>query len=267
MFDLSPIVALIVLYILREPDPRPPGQLLSALPRVAHPPRRRRDRRGEGRAALAARPARWGVQDGALRVQIAAPPHAGPVERRPLRLPGRARPGVRPSAARIRRGSGGARKLVEVDGDPRPGRRAAWRPRSAWASRRGVSARGRPARARPSPARHRAPPAAPDQGALVPVRRCSPLLVARRSTRSPRRSSAPSWTRARRIEVFPRFSISRVTNEGIAFGLFPGRQARGRDPDGGRALGDRDRAGGPGGAQRRPSRPAPACWWAAASAT
>lgn len=27
------------------------------------------------------------------------------------------------------------------------------------------------------------------------------------------------------IEVFPGFGISRVTNEGIAFGLFPGRQA------------------------------------------
>jgi signal peptidase II len=28
-----------------------------------------------------------------------------------------------------------------------------------------------------------------------------------------------------RIEVFPGFDISRVSNEGIAFGLFPGRQA------------------------------------------
>ena len=28
-----------------------------------------------------------------------------------------------------------------------------------------------------------------------------------------------------RIDVFPGFHISRVTNEGIAFGLFPGRQA------------------------------------------
>jgi uncharacterized protein YggU (UPF0235/DUF167 family) len=59
-----------------------------------------------------------GVQDGALRVQIAAPPHQGQANAA-LCAYVAAAAGVRPSAARIRRGSGGARKLVEVDGDPR----------------------------------------------------------------------------------------------------------------------------------------------------
>ena len=52
-----------------------------------------------------------GVQAGALRVQIAAPPHAGRANGALCAYP--AAP-----AARIRRGSGGARKLVELDGDP-----------------------------------------------------------------------------------------------------------------------------------------------------
>jgi uncharacterized protein YggU (UPF0235/DUF167 family) len=58
-----------------------------------------------------------GVQDGALRVQIAAPPHQGQSNSALCGyLAGAA--GVRPSAVRLRRGSSGARKLIEVDGDP-----------------------------------------------------------------------------------------------------------------------------------------------------
>lgn len=58
-----------------------------------------------------------GVQAGALRVQIAAPPHEGRSNAALCAyLAGAA--GVRPAAVRVRRGSGGARKLVEVDGDP-----------------------------------------------------------------------------------------------------------------------------------------------------
>lgn len=58
-----------------------------------------------------------GVHDGRLRVQIAAPPHEGQSNAALCAyLAGLA--GVRPAAARIRRGSGGARKLVELDGDP-----------------------------------------------------------------------------------------------------------------------------------------------------
>lgn len=58
-----------------------------------------------------------GVQDGALRVQIAAPPHRGQSN---AALCGYLadRAGVRPSAVRLRRGSTGARKLIEIDGDP-----------------------------------------------------------------------------------------------------------------------------------------------------
>jgi uncharacterized protein YggU (UPF0235/DUF167 family) len=58
-----------------------------------------------------------GVQAGAVRVQIAAPPHDGR-SNAALCAYLAAAAGVRPSAARVRRGSGGARKLVEVDGDP-----------------------------------------------------------------------------------------------------------------------------------------------------
>lgn len=58
-----------------------------------------------------------GVQDGELRVQIAAPPHAGQSNAALCAYLAKAA-GVRPSAARLRRGSGGPHKLVEVDGDP-----------------------------------------------------------------------------------------------------------------------------------------------------
>jgi uncharacterized protein YggU (UPF0235/DUF167 family) len=58
-----------------------------------------------------------GVQAGALRVQIAAPPHEGRANGALCAyLAGAA--GLRAPAARIRRGSGGTRKLVEIDGDP-----------------------------------------------------------------------------------------------------------------------------------------------------
>lgn len=58
-----------------------------------------------------------GTQDGALRVRIAAPPHQGR-SNAALCAYLADRAGVRPRAVRVRRGSGGARKLVEVDGDP-----------------------------------------------------------------------------------------------------------------------------------------------------
>lgn len=57
-----------------------------------------------------------GVQGDLLRVQIAAPPHKGQSNKALCAYIAEAA-GVRPTAARIRRGSGGARKLVEVDGD------------------------------------------------------------------------------------------------------------------------------------------------------
>lgn len=58
-----------------------------------------------------------GLQDGALRVQIAAPPHQGQSNAALCAYLAEAA-GVRPTAVRVRRGSGGARKLIEVDGDP-----------------------------------------------------------------------------------------------------------------------------------------------------
>lgn len=58
-----------------------------------------------------------GVQAGHLRVQIAAAPHDGQSNAALCGYLADAA-GLRPSAARIRRGSGGARKLVEIDGDP-----------------------------------------------------------------------------------------------------------------------------------------------------
>lgn len=58
-----------------------------------------------------------GVQDGALRVQIAAAPHKGQSNAALCGYLADAA-GVRPSAVRVRRGSSGARKLIEVDGDP-----------------------------------------------------------------------------------------------------------------------------------------------------
>lgn len=58
-----------------------------------------------------------GVQAGALRVQIAAPPHQGR-SNAALCAYLAACAGVRGPAVRLRKGSGGARKLIEVDGDP-----------------------------------------------------------------------------------------------------------------------------------------------------
>lgn len=58
-----------------------------------------------------------GMQDGALRVQIAAPPHQGRSNAALCAYLAEAA-GVRASAVRVRRGSSGARKLIEVDGDP-----------------------------------------------------------------------------------------------------------------------------------------------------
>lgn len=58
-----------------------------------------------------------GVQDGAVRIQIAAAPHKGQSNAALCAyLAGLA--GVRTSAVRLRRGSSGARKLIEVDGEP-----------------------------------------------------------------------------------------------------------------------------------------------------
>jgi len=65
----------------------------------------------------ARRTAAVGVQDGRLRVQIAAAPHDGQANAALCAYLAEAA-GVRPRAAGIRRGSGGARKLVEIDGDP-----------------------------------------------------------------------------------------------------------------------------------------------------
>lgn len=58
-----------------------------------------------------------GVQAGALRVQIAAPPHRG-ASNAALCAYLADCAGVRAPAVRLRKGSGGARKLIEVDGDP-----------------------------------------------------------------------------------------------------------------------------------------------------
>ena len=58
-----------------------------------------------------------GVQAGHLRVQIAAAPHHGQSNAALCAYLAESA-GVRPTAAHIRRGSGGARKLVEIDGDP-----------------------------------------------------------------------------------------------------------------------------------------------------
>jgi uncharacterized protein YggU (UPF0235/DUF167 family) len=65
----------------------------------------------------ARRTAAVGVQDGAVRIQIAAAPHKGQSNAALCAyLAGLA--GVRTSAVRLRRGSSGARKLIEVDGEP-----------------------------------------------------------------------------------------------------------------------------------------------------
>ena len=58
-----------------------------------------------------------GEQAGLLRVQIAAPPHEGQANAA-LCAYLAAAAGARLSQARVRRGAGGARKLVEIDGDP-----------------------------------------------------------------------------------------------------------------------------------------------------
>jgi uncharacterized protein len=58
-----------------------------------------------------------GVQAEALRVRIAAPPHEGRSNAALCAYLAEAA-GLRAPAARIRRGSGGARKLVELRGDP-----------------------------------------------------------------------------------------------------------------------------------------------------
>jgi uncharacterized protein len=58
-----------------------------------------------------------GEHGGRLRVQIAAPPHEGQSNAALCAyLAGCA--GVRPTHARVMRGSGGAHKLIEIDGDP-----------------------------------------------------------------------------------------------------------------------------------------------------
>lgn len=54
-----------------------------------------------------------GVQDGALRVQIAAPPHKGQSNAALCAYLAKAA-GVKPRSAGLRRGSGGARKLIEI---------------------------------------------------------------------------------------------------------------------------------------------------------
>jgi uncharacterized protein len=58
-----------------------------------------------------------GEHDGLLRVQIAAAPHHGQSNAALCAYLADAA-GVRASHARVRRGSGGARKLIEIDGDP-----------------------------------------------------------------------------------------------------------------------------------------------------
>lgn len=58
-----------------------------------------------------------GEQNGLLRVQIAAAPHKGQSNAALCAYLAELA-GVRPRRARIRRGSGGARKLVEIDGEP-----------------------------------------------------------------------------------------------------------------------------------------------------
>jgi uncharacterized protein YggU (UPF0235/DUF167 family) len=58
-----------------------------------------------------------GMQDGAVRIQLAAAPHKGQSNAALCAYLADAA-GVRPSAVRVARGSSGARKLVEVDGPP-----------------------------------------------------------------------------------------------------------------------------------------------------
>ncbi|HMM48256.1 MAG TPA: DUF167 domain-containing protein [Miltoncostaeaceae bacterium] len=58
-----------------------------------------------------------GLQAGAVRVQIAAAPHHGQSNAALCAYLAECA-GVRPAAVRLRRGSSGARKLIEVNGDP-----------------------------------------------------------------------------------------------------------------------------------------------------
>lgn len=58
-----------------------------------------------------------GVQDGAVRIQIAAAPHKGQSNAALCAYLAEVA-GVRTSAVRLRRGSSGARKLIEIDGEP-----------------------------------------------------------------------------------------------------------------------------------------------------
>ena len=58
-----------------------------------------------------------GVQDGAVRIQIAAAPHKGQSNAALCAYLADIA-GVRASSVRLRRGSSGARKLIEIDGDP-----------------------------------------------------------------------------------------------------------------------------------------------------
>ncbi len=58
-----------------------------------------------------------GVQDGAVRVQIAAAPHKGQSNAALCAYLADVA-GVRASAVRVRRGSTGARKIIEIDGEP-----------------------------------------------------------------------------------------------------------------------------------------------------
>lgn len=58
-----------------------------------------------------------GLQDGAVRIQIAAAPHKGQSNAALCAYLADAA-GVRPNAVRVGRGSSGARKLVEVTGPP-----------------------------------------------------------------------------------------------------------------------------------------------------
>ena len=57
------------------------------------------------------------MQDGAVRIQIAAAPHKGQSNAALCAYLAEAA-AVRPRAVRVGRGSSGARKLVEIDGDP-----------------------------------------------------------------------------------------------------------------------------------------------------
>ena len=132
MFDLSPIVALIVLYILRNLVLDAPGQPSDRpAPSWLTPARRRRDRRGEGRAALAGAPGPWGCRT--ARCGSRSPRRRTRGSRTPPSAPTwRSAAGVRPVGRRACGAApAGARKLIEVDGDPQRDRRGGWPSASA----------------------------------------------------------------------------------------------------------------------------------------